>query len=373
MKKFVRAILIQLDKRFLCPLIFTQLRQQMQTESSSKQHSKDLIPVPVSVLDLATIVEGESAGDAFKRSLAAAQHAERLGFTRYWFAEHHNMESVASAATAVLIGYVAGGTASIRVGSGGIMLPNHAPLIIAEQFGTLASLYPDRIDLGLGRAPGTDGLTSYALRRDRKGDVDAFPNDVVELMAYLGPRRPDARVRAVPGEGTEVPVWLLGSSTYSAQLAAALGLPFAFASHFAPTYLPEALELYRTHFKPSKYLQQPYSMACVNVIAAATDEEAQHRATSLYQMALGMIRNTRRPLPKPITSMKGLWTEGEQAAISTMLQYTFIGSGATVQQRLRSFAIETGVNEIMIATHVYYLAAKLECYEIVAPFFQQRA
>jgi len=334
--------------------------------------NKDLADIPVSVLDLATIVKGETAADAFKRSRTLAQHAERLGYTRYWFAEHHNMESVASAATAVLIGYVAGGTSSIRVGSGGVMLPNHAPLIIAEQFGTLASLYPHRIDLGLGRAPGTDPLTSYALRRDRKGDVDEFPNDVVELLHYLGPRDPTAKVRAVPGEDTNVPVWLLGSSTYSAQLAAMLGLPFAFASHFAPTYLLDALELYRTNFKPSRYLQKPYSMACVNVIAADTDADAQYLATSFYQMALGMVRNQRRPLPPPIAGMEGFWSEAEQGHIQHMTQYAFIGSTDTVHSGLQSFLDTTGVNEIMITSHVYDLKAKLKCYELVAPFFKKR-
>lgn len=334
--------------------------------------SKILAHTPVSILDLATIVEGENAADAFKRSLRLAQTAETLGYTRYWFAEHHNMESVASSATAVLIGYVAGGTSSIRVGSGGVMLPNHAPLIIAEQFGTLASLYPDRIDLGLGRAPGTDPLTSYALRRNLKGDVDDFPSDVAELISYLGPKDANARVRAVPGEGTEVPVWLLGSSTYSAQLAAAMGLPFAFASHFAPTYLMEALQLYKERFQPSKYLQEPYSMACVNVIAADTAEEAQHLATSFYQLALGMIRNKRRPLPPPVVSMDGLWNEGERAAIANMTQYAFVGSLQTVKTGFQSFLESTGVDEIMITSHVYSLEAKMHCYELVAQLFDTR-
>src|SRR5688572_15040994 len=298
---------------------------------------KDLFQIPVSVLDLATIVEGETAAGAFQRSLELAQATERLGYLRYWFAEHHNMESVASSATAVLVGYVAGGTKFIRVGSGGVMLPNHAPLIIAEQFGTLASIYPDRIDLGLGRAPGTDPVTSHALRRTLKADIDDFPNDVVELLRYLGPKDPTARVRAIPGEGTEVPVWLLGSSTYSAQLAAMLGLPFAFASHFAPTHLQDALELYRQQFKPSVYGQKPYSMACVNVVAADTVEEARFLATSFYQMALGMIRNIRRPLPAPVPSMDDLWSEPERAAIQHMTQYAFIGDIAHVRGALQSF------------------------------------
>jgi luciferase family oxidoreductase group 1 len=330
----------------------------------------DLSQLPVSVLDLATIVEGETAAQAFKRSLTLAQTAERLGYTRYWFAEHHNMESVASAATAVLIGYVAGGTSSIRIGAGGVMLPNHAPLIIAEQFGTLASLYPNRIDLGLGRAPGTDPVTSWALRRNLKQDVDEFPNDVVELLNYLGPRNSEARVRAIPGEGTEVPVWLLGSSTYSAQLAAMLGLPFAFASHFAPTYLHDALQLYRSQFKPSRYLQQPFSMACVNVVAADTDDEANYLATSFYQMALGMIRNKRRPLPPPIKTMEGEWTEPEKAAMQHMLQYAFVGSVQTVKEGLQSFVQTAGINELMITSHLYNLDAKIRCYELVAPLFK---
>lgn len=342
-------------------------------EGISNQKSTDqLSGTPVSILDLATIVEGATAADAVKRSLQLAQAAERLGFTRYWFAEHHNMESVASSATSVLIGYVASGTSSIRVGSGGVMLPNHAPLIIAEQFGTLASIYPGRIDLGLGRAPGTDPLTSYALRRNLKGDVDDFPNDVAELISYLGPKDPQARIRAVPGEGTQVPVWLLGSSTYSAQLAALMGLPFAFASHFAPTYLMEALQLYLDRFQPSQQLSQPYSMACVNVIAADTDEEAHYLATSFYQMALGMVRNQRRPLPPPVNSMEELWNDAEKAALHHMTQYAFIGSSETIKKELQSFLKTTAVSEIMITSHIHSLEAKMRCYELVAPFFKRR-
>lgn len=334
--------------------------------------TNNLSQIPVSVLDLATIVQDETAADAFRRSLELAQVAETCGYTRYWFAEHHNMESVASAATAVLIGYVAGGTSSIRVGSGGVMLPNHAPLIIAEQFGTLASLYPNRIDLGLGRAPGTDPITSYALRRSLKGDVDSFPNDVVELIHYLGPKDPEARVRAIPGEGTEVPVWLLGSSTYSAQLAAMLGLPFAFASHFAPTHLHDALQIYQSQFTPSRFLQQPYSMACVNVIAAGSDEEAEVLATSFYQMALGMIRNKRQPMQPPIPTMEGVWTEPERAAVQHMMQYSFVGSADTVKKSLEAFVQATGIQELMITSHLYDLEAKKACYRLVAPFFKRR-
>lgn len=330
---------------------------------------KQLSDIPVSVLDLATIVEDGTPADAFKRSLVLAKLTEQLGYYRYWFAEHHNMESVASSATAVLIGYIAANTSKIRVGSGGVMLPNHAPLIIAEQFGTLESLYPHRIDLGIGRAPGTDPVTSFALRRNLKSDVDDFPNDVVELINYLQPKDAFARVRAIPGEGTQVPVWLLGSSTYSAQLAALLGLPFAFASHFAPAYLLEALEIYRSQFKPSQFLKKPYTLACVNVIAAETDEEADYLATSFYQMALGMIRNNRKPLPKPIDSMKNIWTEQEQAAIHHMTHYAFIGSAFTVQKGLEEFLSKTSVNEIMVTSHIYNLAAKQRSYELIAPFF----
>ncbi len=332
---------------------------------------KQLNNIPVSVLDLSTIIEGDNAAGAFRRSLALAQQAETLGYTRYWFAEHHNMESVASSATAVLIGYVAGGTTSIRVGSGGVMLPNHAPLIIAEQFGTLASLYPNRIDLGLGRAPGTDGLTAAALRRRMQGSVDEFPSDVMELTAYLAPRDAAARVRAIPGEGTEVPVWLLGSSTYSAQLAAHLGLPFAFASHFAPAYLKEALTIYRANFKPSEQLQQPYTMACINVVAASTDEEAHYLATSFYQLILGLIRNKRKPLQAPSASMENSWTAPEKAAVQQMAHYSFIGSAATVKQGLQSFLNETGVDEIMVTSHIYDLEAKKKSYELIAPFFKK--
>jgi luciferase family oxidoreductase group 1 len=332
---------------------------------------KKLIQTPASVLDLATVIQGDtSAGEAFKRSLAFARQAERLGYTRYWFAEHHNMESVASSATAVLIGYVAQGTSMIRVGAGGIMLPNHAPLIIAEQFGTLESLYKGRIDLGIGRAPGTDQLTAQALRRNLRGDIENFPNDVAEVLNYLGPKDPQSKVRAIPGEGTDVPVWLLGSSTYSAHLAGVLGLPFAFASHFAPTHLHDALKIYRSHFKPSKFLQQPYVMACVNVIAADSDEEAQYLATSFYQMALGMFRNTRKPLPPPVPSMDGIWTEMEELGIYQMTHYSFLGSTETVKKSLQTFLDSTNVDEIMIATHAYDVDAKMKSMELTASLFK---
>ena len=334
--------------------------------------AKKLSEIPVSVLDLATILEGETPADSFKKSLEVAQHAERAGYHRYWFAEHHNMESIASSATAVLIGYIAGGTSAIRVGSGGVMLPNHAPLIIAEQFGTLESLYPGRIDLGLGRAPGTDQVTAMALRRNLNASVDAFPTDVIELRDYLAPKDTAARVRAVPGEGTQVPLWLLGSSTYNAQLAAALGLPFAFASHFAPAYLYEALKLYRQHFTPSEQLQQPYAMASINVIAAGTDEEAQRLATSFYMLAMGIVTGHRRPLQPPVDNMDNIWNDYEKAAIMQMMQYTFIGSVATVQKKLNAFAEQTGVDEIMVASYIYDNAARIKSYELIAGFFKGR-
>jgi len=332
---------------------------------------KQLAQTPVSVLDLATIVEGDTAADAFEKSSQLAQAAESFGYTRYWFAEHHNMESVASSATSVLIGYIASKTKNIRVGSGGVMLPNHAPLVIAEQFGTLESLYPKRIDLGIGRAPGTDGITSVALRRHLKGSVDDFPSDVVEVLNYLAPKQQGARVRAIPGEGTEVPVWLLGSSTYSAQLAAHLGLPFAFASHFAPTYLHDALAIYRQRFTPSSFLQEPYTLACVNVIVAETDEEAQRMATSFYVLFLGLIRNNRKPLQAPVDSIEGIWSEPEKAAVQQMMQFSFIGSAATVKRGLEDFLAQTGVDEIMVASHIYNQEAKLKSYETVASFFKK--
>lgn len=331
---------------------------------------KQLNEIPVSVLDLATIRQGDnSAGDAFKRSLIQAQYAESLGYKRYWFAEHHNMESVASSATAVLIGYVAGGTKTIRVGSGGVMLPNHAPLIIAEQFGTLASIYPGRIDLGIGRAPGTDQETLRALRRNIRNDINEFPNDVIELINYFGPPDADSKVKAVPGTGTNVPVWLLGSSTYSAQLAGMLGLPFAFASHFAPSQLFDALTVYRTHFKPSLFLSQPYVIACVNAIVANTDEEAERYATSFYQMFLGIFRNERKPLPPPVESMEAIWTEREKMGVMQMMEFSFIGNMDTVQKGLQKFLDNTMVDEIMVASNVYDLDAKKRSMEFIASMF----
>jgi luciferase family oxidoreductase group 1 len=326
--------------------------------------------IPVSVLDLATIIQGDSSpAAAFARSVSLAKHAEQNGFKRYWFAEHHNMESVASAATSVLIGHIAGNTSSIRVGAGGVMLPNHAPLIIAEQFGTLALLYPDRIDLGIGRAPGTDPLTSLALRRSLKGDVNAFPTDVVELINYLGPPDESMKVKAIPGSGTQVPVWLLGSSTYSAQLAGILGLPFAFASHFAPAQLHEGLLTYRTHFKPSAFLASPYSMACVNAIAADTDDQAEYLATSFYQLALGMFRNNRRPLPPPVASMENIWTPDEERGVMQMTTYSFLGTTETLTKSFQAFVDKTEVDEIMVSSHLYDLESRKRSLELISSLF----
>lgn len=335
--------------------------------------NKKLKGIPISFLDLANFIQGDhSAGDAFKRSLTFAQHAEKFGYKRYWFAEHHNMESIASAATSLLIGHIAQGTSTIRVGSGGIMLPNHAPLIIAEQFGTLESLFPGRIDLGLGRAPGTDQATAYALRRNLSGDVDAFPNDVLELLQYLGPPEVQGKVRAIPGVGTNVPVWLLGSSTFSAQLAAKLGLPFAFASHFAPAQLFSALQVYHSSFKPSSFLNAPYTMACVNVIAADSDEEAKFLATSAYQLVLGLIRNNRKPLAPPTANMNALWSAEERAAVNQMFHYFFVGSANTLEKELTSFVGDTRIDEIMITTHIFDLNAKIRSLELTASLFQQK-
>jgi luciferase family oxidoreductase group 1 len=322
--------------------------------------------IPFSILDLATITQGNTAADAFRNSLNLAQKAEQLGYKRFWLAEHHNMESIASSATSVLIGHIAGGTSTIRVGSGGIMLPNHAPLVIAEQFGTLASLYPGRIDLGLGRAPGTDQVTARALRRERVERVQDFPDDVEELLQYFSIENKRGRVRAIPGEGLDIPVWILGSSLFSAELAANLGLPYAFASHFAPTHFEQALKLYRKNFQPSEYLKAPYVMACVNVMAANTDKEAQFVATSFYQLALGMIRGTRNPLPPPVEDMGKLWLPHEAAAVQQMMAYTFVGGPQTVRSDLPAFVDRNQVDEVMIVSHIYDHEARLRSYEIVA-------
>jgi len=322
--------------------------------------------VPLSVLDLAPIVAGATAADAFRNTLDLARHAERLGYRRYWLAEHHNMPGVASAATAVVIGHVAAGTTTIRVGAGGVMLPNHSPLVIAEQFGTLESLYPGRIDLGLGRAPGTDPNTARALRRHADADPDSFPNDVFELMAYFADAEPGQHIRAVPGAGLHVPIWLLGSSLFSAQLAAALGLPFAFASHFAPDLLLDALRIYRSQFKASGAMSEPYAMAGVGIFAAATDADARRLFTSAQQQFLNLRRGRPGQVPPPVDSMDELWTPAERASVDRALALAIVGAPATVRDGLDRFIAGTGVNEVIVAAQIYDHAARVRSYEIVA-------
>ncbi|HEY2460807.1 MAG TPA: LLM class flavin-dependent oxidoreductase [Candidatus Acidoferrum sp.] len=322
--------------------------------------------IPFSILDLAPIAAGSTAADAFRNSLELAQLAERLGYQRFWLAEHHNMSGIASAATSVVIGHVAAGTKTIRVGAGGVMLPNHAPLVIAEQFGTLASLFPGRIDLGLGRAPGTDVPATRALRRDLKSIGDDFPRDVLELQSYFAPVAEGQRVRAVPGAGLDVPIWLLGSSLFSAQLAALLGLPFAFASHFAPAEMMQAVQLYRSGFKPSQRLQSPYVMLGLNVIAAETDAEARRIFTSHQQAFTLLRRGTPGQIPPPIDDIDTYWNAAEKAMASQSLLCSVVGSAATVERGLARFIEVTKPDELIIAGLVYDQATRLRSYEIVA-------
>jgi len=320
--------------------------------------------IPFSVLDLSPIPVGSTAADAFRQSRELAQHAEKLGYLRFWLAEHHNMTGIASAATSVVIGHVAAGTSTIRVGSGGVMLPNHAPLVIAEQFGTLESLFPGRIDLGLGRAPGTDQTTARALRRDLQGSADNFPDDVVELQRYFADPVEGQRVRAVPGAGLNVPIWLLGSSTFSAQLAAALGLPFAFASHFAPDYLLTALQVYRTQFRPSKQLDRPYAMVGVNVFAADTTAEAEFLFTSLQQQFINLRRGTPGQLPPPVKQIP--WNDAERAGVEHSLACSVIGDQRQVEAGLASLIEQTQPDELMVTAQIYDHAARLRSFEITA-------
>lgn len=325
--------------------------------------------IPLSVLDLAPIIEGETAAHALRKSLDLARHAERLGYRRYWVAEHHNMKGIACAATSVVIGYLAGGTSRIRVGAGGIMLPNHSPLVIAEQFGTLEALYPGRIDLGLGRAPGTDQLTASALRGDWSA-AERFPQDVLDLQALLGPEQPGQKIVATPGAGANVPLWILGSSLYGAQLAAMLGLPYAFASHFAPQALLLALEAYRRGFKPSAQQARPHAMAGVHVVCADTDAEARRLFTSVQQQFTNMVRNRRGKVQPPIDDIDAYWTPEEKAHAQGMLRYAFVGSPATVRRGLEGFIAETGVDELMVVCAVYDHAARLRSYELLAALTQ---
>ena len=324
-----------------------------------------------SLLDLAPIIERGNAALAFRNTLDLARHAERWGYHRYWLAEHHNLPGIASAATSVVIGHVAGGTERIRVGAGGIMLPNHSPLVIAEQFGTLAALYPGRIDLGLGRAPGSDQLTARALRRHLGRSDETFPQDVLELQSYFEPAAPGQRLQAVPGAGTKVPLYLLGSSDFSARLAAELGLPFAFASHFAPQYLEVALALYRENFKPSGALRQPHAMIGVGIFAAETDREAERLATSSQLQFLGMIRGHPGKLPPPVDSMEERWSPMEEAAVRERMRCAAIGSPETVERRLRELLAETEADEIIATAQIYDHGARLRSFEIAAEILKR--
>ena len=319
-----------------------------------------------SVLDLSPIPEGGDAAVAFRNSADLARHAEQWGYRRFWLAEHHNMPGIASAATAVVIGHVAAATSTIRVGAGGIMLPNHSPLVIAEQFGTLATLFPGRIDLGLGRAPGTDQRTSQALRRTLDSDVNAFPRDVMELQRYFAAAEPGQRVRAVPGAGLEVPIWILGSSLFGAQLAAALGLPYAFASHFAPAALMQALQVYRAEFRPSAQLAEPYAMVGLNVFAADTAEEATLLRTSVQQSILHLVRGAPCPLPPPIPGFEESLTAGERQVLAQMQSCSVVGAPDTIRTGIDAFVEQTGADEVMITAHIFDHAARLRSLQITA-------
>jgi luciferase family oxidoreductase group 1 len=322
--------------------------------------------IPFSILDLSPIVEGGTPSDALRNSVSLAKNAERLGYRRFWLAEHHNMPGIASAATAIVIGQVAGATRTMRVGAGGVMLPNHAPLIIAEQFGTLESLYPGRIDLGLGRAPGTDMLTARALRRELKDSDVQFPRDVQELLAYFEDAQPGQRIRAIPGTGLKVPVWLLGSSLFSAQLAAILGLPFAFASHFAPDLLMPALDAYRSNFRPSKRLDRPYAMVGANVIAADTDREARRLFTSVQQSFISLRRGRPGELPPPIERIEDFATEEELSGVGRALAVSFVGGRESVRQGIVSFLHAVNPDELIMTGHIHDHDARLRSFEIAA-------
>ena len=329
--------------------------------------------IPFSVLDLSPINLGSNAAESFRNSLSLAQHAEKLGYKRFWLAEHHNMTGIASAATSIVIGYIAAGTSEIRVGAGGIMLPNHAPLVIAEQFGTLESLYPSRIDLGLGRAPGSDRITAHALRRTLHTDGDDFPELLEELRFFFQKPVENQKVQAVPGGGLNVPIWLLGSSGFSAQLAGQLGLPFAFAGHFSPEYILPAFEIYRRSFKPSETLEKPYAMLALNVIAAETDEEAQFLATTQFQSFLRMVRGMPGQMLPPVKNMDEIWTPQEKQLVDTRIGGSVIGSAATVKQKLEKILGETESDELMINAMIFDHEARLRSYEIVADIWKIKA
>jgi len=329
--------------------------------------------IPFSVLDLSPVTEGSDAGQALQNSLDLARHAERWGYNRYWLAEHHSMPGIASAATAVAIAHVAGGTSTIRVGAGGIMLPNHAPLVIAEQFGTLAALHPGRIDLGLGRAPGTDQITAHALRRNLAGDIDNFPQDVLELMGYFKPAQHGQAVRAVPGEGLDVPVWILGSSLYGAQLAAAFGLPYAFASHFAPAALMDAIAVYRERFRPSEQCAKPHVMLGVGVFAAETDAEARFLFSSQQQAFVNLRTGMPGKLPPPVENFEEELDPGLKRMLDHALACAVVGARETVRAGLADFIARTGADELMITAQIYDHAKRLRSYEIVAEVHAEMA
>jgi luciferase family oxidoreductase group 1 len=321
--------------------------------------------IPLSILDLAVVTEGSSARESIQKSRDLAQKAEEIGYFRFWMAEHHNMENIASSATSVLLGHIAEATQSIRIGSGGIMLPNHSPLVIAEQFGTLATIYPGRVDLGLGRAPGTDQHTSNAIRPDRIRQVQNFPQNVRQLQNYLSSDNNTGEVRAIPGEGTEIPLWILGSSTDSAFLAAELGLPYAFASHFSPQQLMRAVRIYRERFRPSGQQEKPYFMPCINVIAADTDEEAEYLSTSMLQMFMGVVTGDRSPMKPPVNSMEGIWNEHIKYAVKQMMACSFIGSASNIKRDIREFIDQTGADELMVSTYIFDHKQRIKSYELL--------
>lgn len=334
---------------------------------------KQLADIKISTLDLVPVRADSGPAQSLRNSLDLAQHVEKFGYNRFWVAEHHNMDGIASSATSVLLSYLAGGTSTIRVGAGGVMLPNHAPLVIAEQFGTLASLYPGRIDLGLGRAPGSDQMTARALRRERSGSADDFPDDVEELVRYLGPRTPDQKVIAVPGYGTEVPIWLLGSSLFSAQLAGMRGLPYAFASHFAPRYLHEAIRVYRNHFQPSAVLDKPYVMLGVPLVAAETDEQADYLATSVYQRILALMRGQSLVQRPPVATMDGLWLPHEREAVGSFLGLAMVGSPQKIRAKLEVLLEQTEADELIFTCDLYEHADRIRSYELLAPRWLQHS
>ncbi|MBZ5200530.1 LLM class flavin-dependent oxidoreductase [Planomicrobium chinense] len=333
--------------------------------------TKKFKDIPLSVLDLAPINEGSNAGESFRRSVELAQHVEKWGFNRYWLAEHHNMPGIGSSATSVLIGHIAGATERIRVGSGGIMLPNHAPLVIAEQFGTLEAIYPGRIDLGLGRAPGSDQATAYALRRTLQSSGDDFPQQVAELENYFSDK-PVGRVRSYPGTGLRVPLWLLGSSGFSAQLAAIKGLPFSFASHFAPDFTMQALQLYHQNFKPSTALKDPYAMVGVNVIAADTQERAEWLATSGQQQMFNLMRGMPTEFTPPIDNLEEVWTDREIAIFKEKMdtESMIVGTPDVVREKLSAFINKTRANEVIINSQIFHQKDRLRSYEIVAEMME---